>query len=124
MTAKAKIADVPTPSEVRLALIPRLRTDRRSLDPAIKSGNYLNNLLGLAEAKTRGATDCVFLNQQGKLTEASTSNFYLVSGGAIHTPPLTAGLLEGTTRRLLLEFCTQTWQRPRHRQTSSGRGGE
>ena len=89
----------------RLALIPRLRNDRRALDPAIKSGNYLNNLLGLAEANERGATDCLFLNQAGMLTEASTSNFYLVRNGRIETPPLSAGLLRGTTRRLLFAYC-------------------
>ena len=40
--------------QAKLAVVPRLRTDRRALDPAIKSGNYLNNVLGLAEAKAAG----------------------------------------------------------------------
>jgi branched-chain amino acid aminotransferase len=96
---------VSTESTAELALIPRLRTDRRALDPAIKSGNYLNNLLGLAEARAKGATDCLFLNQQGHVTEASTSNFYLVEGETITTPPPNAGLLPGITRGLLFEFC-------------------
>ena len=100
------VRDLPAATDaVRLAIIPRLRTDRRALDPAIKSGNYLNNLLGLAEAKAKGATDCLFLNQQGYLTEASTSNFYAVIDGTIYTPPLTAGLLRGITRGLLFEAC-------------------
>lgn len=94
-------------SIVRLAVIPRLRTDRRSLDPGIKSGNYLNNLLGLAEARAKGATDCLFLNQLGHLTEASTANFYLVIDGTIYTPPLSAGLLSGITRGLLLDVCAE-----------------
>jgi branched-chain amino acid aminotransferase len=94
----------PAPT-ARLALIPRLRTDRRALDPAIKSGNYLNNVLGLMEAKAAGATDCLFLNGAGQATEASTSNFYAVSKGRIATPPLSAGLLRGITRALLFEFC-------------------
>ncbi len=92
---------------VRLALIERLRNDRRALDPAIKSGNYLNNVLGLAEAKARGATDCLFLNQAGMVTEASTANFCIVDGDAVVTPPLAAGLLAGTTRRLLAELCRE-----------------
>lgn len=92
---------------IRLAVIPRLRTDRRALDPAIKSGNYLNNLLGLAEAKAKGATDCLFLNQDGHVTEASTSNFYLVEGETISTPPLSAGLLRGITRGLLFDLCAE-----------------
>jgi branched-chain amino acid aminotransferase len=92
----------------RLAIIPRLRNDRRALDPGIKSGNYLNNLLGLAEAVDRGATDCLFLNQSGVVTEASTSNFYMVTAaGTVLTPPATAGLLRGITRRLLFELCAE-----------------
>lgn len=95
------------PESLELALIPRLRMDRRALDPAIKSGNYLNNLLGLADAKARGATECLFLNREGLVTEASTSNFYLVEGEAVYTPALSAGLLSGITRGLLLELCAE-----------------
>lgn len=87
----------------KLAVIPRLRIDRRALDPAIKSGNYLNNLLGLAEARAVGATDCLFLNAEGMVTEASTSNFFLVKDGRVMTPPLSAGLLGGITRSMLFD---------------------
>ena len=88
----------------RLAIIDRLRTDRRALDPATKSGNYLNNVLGLAEAKDRGATDCLMLNAAGHVTEASTSNVFARIDGAWCTPPLSAGILAGVTRALLLDF--------------------
>jgi len=88
-----------------LAIVPRLRNDRRALDPSIKSGNYLNNVLGLAEAKARGATECLFLNTSGYATEASTSNFFTVDSGVVFTPPLTAGLLRGITRGLLFDCC-------------------
>lgn len=92
---------------VHLALVPRLRNDRRALDPAVKSGNYLNNVLGLAEAKARGATDAVFLNHAGHVTEASTSNVFAVRAGRVHTPPLHAGILAGITRTLVLEVCRE-----------------
>lgn len=92
----------------RLAIVPRIRTDRRALDPAIKSGNYLNNVLGLAEAKAAGATDCLFLNADGYATEASTSNFWVLKDGVFRTPPLKAGLLKGITRGLLLECLRDT----------------
>lgn len=97
----------PVEPAARLAIVPRLRTDRRALDPGIKSGNYLNNLLGLAEAKERGATDCLFLNQEGHVTEASTSNVYLVKSGVVLTPPLRAGLLPGITRQLLFDYAKE-----------------
>jgi len=92
-----------TGKPLRLAVVERLRNDERSLDPAIKSGNYLNNVLGLADARAAGADDCLFLNHHEMVTEASTSNFFVVAGGTVKTPPLSAGLLRGTTRRLLFE---------------------
>ncbi|MGE3174631.1 MAG: aminotransferase class IV [Planctomycetota bacterium] len=95
----------------RLAMIERLRNDRRALDPAAKSGNYLNNVLGLAESQRTGATDCVFLNGRGHVTEASTSNVFAVFGDRFATPPLGAGLLAGVTRARLIGFlraCGQT----------------
>jgi len=95
------------PPPASLAIVPRLRMNRRALDPAIKSGNYLNNVLGLREARERGATDCLFLNERGQVTEASTSNLYLVKGEKLFTPALSAGLLSGITRRLLGEMCAE-----------------
>lgn len=94
-------------TEARLAIVKRLRNDRRALDPAIKSGNYLNNVLGLAEAKAAGATDCLFLNRAGHLTETSTSNIFLVRDREVFTPPLDAGLLAGITRGLLFNCCDE-----------------
>lgn len=91
----------------RLAIVDRLRVDRRALDPALKSGNYLNSVLGLADAKARGADDCVMLNNAGLVTEASTSNVFAVTGGGVRTPPLSAGILAGVTRGLLLQVCRQ-----------------
>ncbi len=98
-------AGIPPPAS--LAIVPRLRMNRRALDPAIKSGNYLNNILGLREARERGATDCLFLNERGQVTEVSTSNLYLVKGEKLLTPALSAGLLSGITRRLLGEMCAE-----------------
>jgi branched-chain amino acid aminotransferase len=90
-----------------VAIVGRLRTDRRALDPGIKSGNYLNNVMGLKEAKARGATDCLFMNSDGRLTEASTSNVWIIKGNAVITPALSAGLLAGVTRRLLFAMCAE-----------------
>jgi branched-chain amino acid aminotransferase len=105
----------PAPTDVRLQVIERLRNDRRALDPAVKSGNYLNNVLGLAEAQQQGATDCLFLNAQGFVTEASTSNLFVVRGGEWITPPLHAGILAGVTRALLLEWLRANGERATER---------
>lgn len=102
---------VASGAPVKLAIVDRLRVDRRALDPATKSGNYLNNVLALAEAKDRGATDCLMCNTDGFVTEASTSNVFARIDGVWCTPPLAAGILAGITRSLLLEFLPQCGER-------------
>jgi branched-chain amino acid aminotransferase len=89
---------------VKLSLATELRRNPiESLNPAWKTGNYLNNILGLREARARGADDVVMLNLRGELTEAATSNLAFVRDGVVLTPRLDAGILAGITRGLLLE---------------------
>jgi branched-chain amino acid aminotransferase len=107
----ASISGKPT----QLAIVQRLRTDRRALDPAVKSGNYLNNVLALAEAKAQGATDCLMLNNHGFVTEASTANLFARIDGVWCTPPLEDGILAGVTRSLLLNFLAQCGERTAER---------
>ncbi|MCC6671237.1 MAG: aminotransferase class IV [Planctomycetes bacterium] len=101
------VRDLPRFSmlEAHLQIVGRLRNDRRALDPAYKTGNYLNNVLGLIEAKASGGTDALFLNTEGHVTECSTSNLWVLRDGVLRTPPLDAGILAGITRKLLLEMC-------------------
>lgn len=78
------------------------RNPAMSLDPAWKTGNYLNNVLGLREARSRGADEVVMLNLAGEVTECAVSNIGFVKDGMFITPPLSAGILGGITRSLLL----------------------
>ena len=88
---------------LKLSIATSLRRNPiESLSPAWKTGNYLNNILGLREARARGADDVIMLNLRGELTELATSNIAFVSDGKVITPPLEAGILEGITRGLLL----------------------
>lgn len=88
---------------VKLSVAASLRRNPiESLSPAWKTGNYLNNILGLREARSRGADDVVMLNLRGEVTEAATSNIVFIRAGEAITPPLNAGILEGITRGLLL----------------------
>ncbi len=82
----------------RVRVVHRLRNPKDALDPRAKTGNYLNNMLGLIEARREGAEDALFLNADGALTEATTANLWIVEKGEILTPPLGAGLLAGITR--------------------------
>jgi branched-chain amino acid aminotransferase len=74
-----------------------------TLNPAWKTGNYLNNLLCLREAKSRGADEVVITNLAGEITEAAVSNIGFVREGAVVLPPLEAGILAGITRRILID---------------------
>ena len=88
---------------LRLSIATTLRRNPAwSLNPAWKTGNYLNNLLCLREARSRGADEVVILNEAGALTEAAVSNIAFIRGGEFLTPPLSAGILAGVTRRLIL----------------------
>jgi branched-chain amino acid aminotransferase len=89
----------------RLAIVDRLRNDRRALDPATKSGNYLNSVLGLAEAKELGATDCVMLNADGFVTEASTANVFARIDGSWCTPPSRLAFSSGSRAGYSSIFC-------------------
>lgn len=88
---------------VRLSVAGSLRRNpANALNPAWKTGNYLNNLLCLREARGRGADEVVILNLAGEVTEAAVSNILFARDGALVTPPLSAGILAGVTRRILL----------------------
>ncbi|TSJ78989.1 aminotransferase class IV [Rariglobus hedericola] len=74
-----------------------------TLNPAWKTGNYLNNLLCLREARSRGADEVVITNLAGQITEAAVSNIGFVRDGELVLPPVEAGILEGITRRILID---------------------
>jgi branched-chain amino acid aminotransferase len=87
----------------RVALVGVERTSRRAVDPAIKSGNYLNNVMALAEAKRSGAYEALMCGPDGRVAEGSTSNVFVVHGGRTATPALGSGLLPGITRQRVME---------------------
>lgn len=82
------------------------RTVRRNaiatVSPAFKTGNYLNNILALREALAAGAQDVLMLNLDDAVTETSVRNIWLVKGDTAYTPPMSAGILGGITREILL----------------------
>jgi len=92
-----------TDSGVVLCVTDVRRNSRKAMDPGIKSGNYLNNVLAMIEAKGKGADDALMLNENNHLTEITTSNFFLVSNGIVRTPSLECGILDGITRRKIIE---------------------
>ncbi|CAB4244285.1 putative branched-chain-amino-acid aminotransferase [Methylacidimicrobium sp. AP8] len=75
------------------------RVSPSALDPAIKSLNYLNNILAKMEAAATGADEALLLNEAGYVAECSGDNIFAVKGGRVVTPPISAGALPGITRR-------------------------
>lgn len=90
---------------VKLAVTDLRRNPSNALDPNIKGGNYLNNILGVEEALTLGADDVFFRNLAGDLTEASNSNVLFVRDGKVFTPDLKSGNLNGTTKNFVGRLC-------------------
>ncbi len=87
---------------IHLALVSIRRNSAAALPPQIKSLNFLNNILAKAEASSKGASDSLMLNTDGFLAECSTSNFFFVREGRLHTPSVQCGILEGITREMVL----------------------
>ncbi|MCL4221325.1 MAG: branched-chain-amino-acid transaminase [Phycisphaerales bacterium] len=104
---------------MRVVVANRPRIPVACLDPRIKSLNYLNNILAKCEAihitQKLGITkpedmllECIMLNLQGNVSEGSGDNVFIVKDGVVITPPPDAGILEGITRRFVLEtLCPQ-----------------
>jgi branched-chain amino acid aminotransferase len=82
----------------------RLRNDRRALDPAMKSGNYLNSLLAYLEARDQNFDDALLANAEGHITEGTTFNIGYIKRGIVVTPPLDIGILDGITRRHMIQL--------------------
>ncbi|NNM01803.1 MAG: branched-chain amino acid aminotransferase [Gammaproteobacteria bacterium] len=89
-----------------LAIPPTRRNPPLALSPNIKGGNYLNNVMGVIEARRLGADDCLMLNEQGLVTEASNSNVFFVINGELVTPSQEAANLKGLTKQIVHQVCS------------------
>ncbi len=80
------------------------RMNPAALSPAIKSLNYLNNIMAKVEASQVGAEEAILLNDQGYVAECSGDNIFVVKKNRIFTPPVYAGALGGITRLAAIEL--------------------
>lgn len=90
------------PRNFRLTVSPFL-TNSTSPLAGIKSGNYLEKILALDEARNRGFDEAVCLNERGEIVSACMANLFWLTDGKLFTPLLKTGCLAGTTREYLLE---------------------
>ena len=74
---------------------------------SIKISSYAGNIKALKLAKKNDAFDAVFLNKKKQITEATMRNIFFIKNNEIFTPPLSLGILPGTTRSLILKLCKE-----------------
>ena len=81
------------------------RINDRSVSPRIKAGaNYINSRMAQLEALDNGFDSALFLNREGKVSEAPGSCIFIMRRGELITPPITASILESITRETIIDI--------------------
>ena len=94
----------------QLLFVPDFRVDGDSSFNQIKTIAYGLRAAALRTAQKNGCEDALLLNHKDNVTELTSANIFWIKDGKIFTPPLSAGCLEGVTRRVLLQEGTkQIW---------------
>jgi len=91
--------------EVKTVAIRRNNPD--SLNPRIKSLNYLNNILAKIESTQAGVIEAIMLTQDGYVAEGTADNIFIYRNDVLLTPPLSAGILEGITRNTVIQLAKE-----------------
>lgn len=90
-----------------IVTVPTTRNHVNSVNPAIKSLNYLNNILAKIEANIAGVEEAIMLNAEGYVAECTGDNIFIVKGNQLMTPPLSAGALYGITRGVVMNLARE-----------------
>ena len=93
---------------MEIVTVSTTRNHHNSLNPAIKSLNYLNNILAKIEANIAGCEEAIMLNNEGFVAECTGDNVFIAQEGRLYTPPLSAGALYGITRRTVMEMAAES----------------
>jgi branched-chain amino acid aminotransferase len=93
----------PTARSTSAVTVPWPRNERGAL-AGLKTTSYAENVVALAYAHERGATEGLFTNLVGNLCEGTGSNLFYMVDGELRTPSLASGCLAGISRALLLEW--------------------
>jgi branched-chain amino acid aminotransferase len=90
---------------VRVKISSWKRNDQNSLPASAKAtGQYINSVLAKVESLKAGYDEAIMLNQQGYVTDGSGENVFIVRGGVLVTPPISAGCLDGITRASVMRM--------------------
>ena len=93
----------PFEPSVAVVTVPWPRNEKGAL-AGLKTTSYAENVVALARAHERGASEAIFANTAGHLCEGTGSNVFYVVDGELRTPTLESGCLAGISRELLLEW--------------------
>ena len=96
-------AQAPPPPTSAAVTVPWVRNERSAV-AGLKTTSYAENVVALAYAKERGASEALLANTRGELCEGTGSNVFVAVDGRLVTPPLSSGALAGISRGLLLEW--------------------
>jgi len=92
---------------LEIVTAPTRRMNPAALSPAVKSLNYLNNILAKMEARQCGALEAIMLNDQGYVAECTGDNIFIVHKGRILTPSSQQGALRGITRDTIFDIAKE-----------------
>jgi branched-chain amino acid aminotransferase len=93
---------------MEIVTVPTTRNLHSALNPAIKSLNYLNNVMAKIEANNAGCEEALLLNAEGFVAECTGDNVFIVKEGQLFTPPSSAGALHGITRRVVMDLAVES----------------
>ncbi len=92
---------------LKIVTVPTRRMNPAALNPAIKSLNYLNNVMGKIEAQQFGALEAIMLNDQGLVAECTGDNVFVLQKGQLYTPSAQQGALKGITRDSIFDIAEE-----------------
>jgi len=84
-----------------------MRMPPAALNPRVKSLNYLNSIMAKIEALRVGCEESLMLNHKGEVAECTGDNIFIIKDGVLMTPPISAGILQGITRDVVLELAAK-----------------
>ena len=92
---------------MEIVTVATTRNHHNAVNPAIKSLNYLNNIMAKIEANIAGYEEAIMLNAEGYVAECTGDNIFILKDGRMFTPPLSSGALHGITRGTAIDLLAE-----------------
>lgn len=89
---------------LNVATVSTMRNHPAATNARVKSLNYLNNVMARMEATLSNCQEALMLNHKGDISECSGDNIFLIKRGELLTPSIDAGILDGITRRCVIDL--------------------